>query len=532
MSAEGSGIGRYPEEVGGMAVFVPFTAVGDTLRCRIVKVQKQLAYGICEELLVPSPHRTACAATCTAFGKCGGCVYRHVNYEAELQYKWQRVADALHRIGGLSIEPQPIVGCDTPDRYRNKAQYPVEAGENSVKIGFYAARSHRLVEQTDCRLQPAVFATVLDVVKEWVQKAQVPLYDETTHTGLLRHIYIRQGEKTGELMVCLVATSGKLPQSDLLVSTLQKAIPTLASVVVNINRKDTNVVLGDTCFTLFGKPYIEDILCGLTFRLSPLSFYQVNRTQAQRLYTLAAKKAVLSGNETLLDMYCGTGTIGLTMAHRVKELIGVEVVEPAVQDARTNAENNGIQNARFIAADAAKAAKMLETEGLKPDVVVLDPPRKGCDEELIRTVCRMLPSRIVYISCDPATLARDLARFSQGGYTTHDVTPVDMFPRTAHVETVALLSRQKVDEHIYFDVNVQDLPKTARTTATYPEIKAYVKDKYGLNVTSLNIAQVKEKHGFEKRENYNKGKDGHRVPNCPPEKEKAIEDAFKHFGML
>ena len=267
------------------------------------------------------------------------------------------------------------------------------------------------------------------------------LYDETTNRGLLRHVYLRQGEKSGELMVCLVATSGKIPQSDRLVTALREKVPTLASLVVNINRKDTNVVLGDTCFTLYGNPYIQDELCGLNFRLSPLSFYQVNRTQAERLYTLAAEKAALQGNETLLDMYCGTGTIGLTMAHRVKELIGVEVVEQAVADARLNAENNGIKNARFIAADAAKAAKLLESEGVSPDVVVLDPPRKGCDEELVQTVCRMAPSRIVYVSCDPATLARDIARFSDCGYTAREVTPVDMFPRTAHVECVALLQR-------------------------------------------------------------------------------------------
>ena len=441
MSAEGSGIGRYPNEEIGMAVFVPFTAVGDTLRCRIVKVQKNLAYGICEELLTPSPHRQACEQSCSAFGKCGGCVYRHIDYQAELQYKWKRVADALQRIGKLSITPQPIVGCDTSDRYRNKAQYPLEAGEHGVKFGFYAARSHRLVEQWDCRLQPTIFNTVLQVVAHWIKQANVPLYDETTHRGLLRHVYLRQGEKSGELMVCLVATSGKIPQSNLLVTALQGNVPSLASVIVNINRKDTNVVLGDTCFTLYGKPYIQDELCGLTFRLSPLSFYQVNRTQAERLYTLASEKAALRGDETLIDMYCGTGTIGLTMAHRVKELIGVEVVEQAVQDARLNAENNGIKNARFIAADAAKAAKLLESEGVSPDVVILDPPRKGCDEELVQTVCRMAPNRIVYVSCDPATLSRDIVRFSQGGYVAQEVTPVDMFPRTAHVECVALLCK-------------------------------------------------------------------------------------------
>lgn len=444
MSAEGTGIGRYPDEPGGMAVFVPFTAVGDTLRCRIVKVQKQLAYGILEELITPSPHREGCAAVCSVFGKCGGCVYRHVSYKAELQYKWQRVADALRRIGGVNLAPQPIVGCEQPDRYRNKAQYPVEAGKSGINVGFYAARSHRLVEQWDCQLQPKLFRTVLETVAQWAAECGVSVYDETVHAGLLRHIYIRQGEQSGELMVCLVTTSGKLPNSGRLIAALRERLPQLTSLVVNINRKDTNVVLGDTCFTLYGQPFIHDTLCGLSFRLSPLSFYQVNRAQAEKLYRLAAEKAALTGTETVLDMYCGTGTIGLTMAHRAKEVIGVEVVPQAVQDARLNAETNHIHNARFLEADAAAAAVLLEKEGVHPQVVVLDPPRKGCDEVLVQTVCRMAPARVVYVSCDPATLARDIARFAEGGYTVTEVTPVDMFPRTAHVETVACLSKLSV----------------------------------------------------------------------------------------
>ncbi len=529
MSAEGSGIARTPDT--GMAVFIPFTAVGDIIRCRIVKVQKTMAFGICEEVLVASEHRTA-EKGCPAFGKCGGCVYGHVTYEAELAYKWNRVADALSRIGGLSLKPEPIVGCESPFRYRNKAQYPIGAGEDGPKIGFYAPRSHRIISHSDCWLQPACFETVVQVVRDWIVKTGVSLYDERSHTGVLRHLYIREGKAANELMVCLVATCGKLPQTAALVSALKGALPHLTSVMVNVNPKDTNVVLGERSFALHGTPYITDTLCDLTFRLSPLSFYQVNRDQAERLYRIAEQEAALTESDVLLDLYCGTGTIGLSMAHRVKQVIGVEVVEAAVADARLNAEANGITNATFMAADAAEAAVKLEKQGVHPNVVIVDPPRKGCDESLIHTISRMNPERVVYVSCDPATLARDLKRFTDCGYVTHRVTPVDMFPRTAHVETVALLSRQKVDEHIYFDVNVQDLPKTARTTATYPEIKAYVKDKYGLNVTSLNIAQVKEKHGFEKRENYNKGNDGPRVPHCPPEKEKAIEDAFKHFGML
>ena len=443
MSAEGSGIGRYApsDEERGIAVFVPFTAVGDVISCRILKVQKNLAYGKKETIITPSADRLP-HTDCPSFGKCGGCVYRHVTYEAELRYKWQRVADAIQRIGGLDITPQPIVACDEPDRYRNKAQYPVAPGKYRPVVGLYAARSHRVIEQRDCLLQPVMFEAAVNAVVAWAKANRVPIYDETTGSGLLRHIYIREGEQSGERMVCLVCTHGKLPNTNALVQTLKDAVPGLCSVMVNINAEDTNVVLGDTCYPLFGNPFIVDTLCGLTFRLSPLSFYQVNRTQAERLYGLAADAAALTGKETLFDLYCGTGTIGLSMAHRARELVGVEVVPQAVEDAERNAAENGISNARFIAADAAKAAKQLAAEGCHPDVVVLDPPRKGCDAALIDTVVQMAPQRVVYVSCDPATLARDLKRFAELGYVTETVTPVDMFPRTAHVETVCLLSRK------------------------------------------------------------------------------------------
>lgn len=443
MSAEGSGIARTPDT--GMAVFIPFTAVGDVIRCRIVKVQKTMAFGICEQVLTPSEHRTA-EKSCPAFGKCGGCVYGHVTYEAELGYKWNRVADALSRIGGLSLKPEPIVGCESPFRYRNKAQYPIGAGEDGPKIGFYAPRSHRIISHSDCWLQPVCFETVVQVVRDWIVKSGVSLYDENTHTGVLRHLYIREGKAAGELMVCLVATSGKLPQTAALVSALKEALPHLSSVMVNVNSKDTNVVLGDRSFALHGTPYITDTLCDLTFRLSPLSFYQVNRDQAERLYRIAEQEAALTASDVLLDLYCGTGTIGLSMAHRVKQVIGVEVVEAAVADARLNAETNGITNATFMAADAAEAAVQLEKQGVHPSVVIVDPPRKGCDESLIRTISRMNPERVVYVSCDPATLARDLKRFADCGYKTLRVTPVDMFPRTAHVESVVCLKRRLDNE--------------------------------------------------------------------------------------
>lgn len=446
MTAEGSGVGRAPSEDGPEpAVFVPFTAVGDVIDCHIVKVAASHAYGRIETIVSPSPDRLPGSEEdgedCAAFGKCGGCAFRHVSYEAEKRYKWQRVADAVKRIGGLELLPEPLVGADQPDGYRNKAQYPVAPGPHRLMVGFYAPRSHRVVEEHSCRLQPPLFRDIVKIVLRWAIKSGVSGYDETVRTGLLRHLYIRQAEATGEVMVCLVCTSGKIPAPDSLVDALKEGVPGLASVMVNINREDTNVILGGNEFVLWGKDHITDELCGLRFRLSPRSFYQVNRRQAERLYRLAAEEAALTGTETLLDLYCGTGTIGLSMASRAAEVIGVEVVEPAVEDARRNAEENGIANARFLCADAAEAAARLKAEGTRTNVVVLDPPRKGCGEALIGTVSEMGPSRIVYVSCDPATLARDIARFAQYGYVTRRITPVDMFPRTPHIETVVLMSR-------------------------------------------------------------------------------------------
>lgn len=452
MTAEGSGVGRTApdkEHTQGLAIFVPFTAPGDEIECRIVKVMNNRAYGKMEKLIKPSPDRIPCSdrdpSFCSVFGKCGGCVYRHVRYEAELQYKWQRVEDALHRIGGLETEIRPIIPCDqtadAPDRYRNKAQYPFAPGPYRPLAGFYAPRSHRVVEQHHCPLQPAVFGVIVDSVVKWAKNTGLPIYDESTGKGILRHLYLRQAQVTGEIMVCLVCTSGKLPRSRELIQRLQEEVPGLASVIVNLNPDRTNVVLGRDSYVLWGQETITDQLCGLRFRLSPRSFYQVNHAQAERLYALAAQEAALTGKETLLDLYCGTGTIGLSMAKQAKNLIGVETVMEAVEDARKNAEDNGIDNARFLCADAVQAALQLREQGIHPQVVILDPPRKGCEEALIGTLTGMGPDRIVYISCDPATLARDLSRFQERSYRTVRLTPVDMFPRTSHVECVALLTK-------------------------------------------------------------------------------------------
>lgn len=437
----GSGIGRYVDSdyPQGLVVFVPYTAVGDEIECRILKVEKQHAYGKVEKLLIPSPDRVEDPG-CGVYGKCGGCAWRHVTYEAELRYKARQVEDCLRRIGGIEVTPDPIVGSERADRYRNKAQYPVTPGPHRLLIGFYAPRSHRVVEQRDCALQPPVFRDIVSIVARWMKQVGVPAYDEQTKEGLLRHIYIRQAERTGQLMVCLVCTSGKLPQPRLLIDALRE-IPGMTSIVCNLNAKDTNVVLGDREFVLFGEPAITDELCGLRFRLSSRSFYQVNRAQAEVLYRLAAEMAGLTGEETLLDLYCGTGTIGLSMARSAREVIGVEIVPQAVEDARRNADQNGIGNARFLCADAGEAARRLEEEGVRPDVVVLDPPRKGCGGDVIQAIGRLCPRRVVYVSCDPATLARDCRLLGERGYAVRRVTPVDLFPRTAHVETVALLER-------------------------------------------------------------------------------------------
>lgn len=447
VTGEGNGVARYIDEdmpAPGMVVFVPRTAVGDRILCRIVKVQKNHAYGKTEELLSASPDRLPDACDgCAVFGRCGGCVWRHVTYEAECRYKYDWVRDTLRRVGGVEIEPLPLVAATDTAHYRNKAQYPVAPSQDGVCIGFYSPRSHRIVPQRDCLLQPSGYRAVLDAVADWMARSGASAYDESTHRGLVRHVYIRQGAVTGEMMVCLVCTSGKLPHTEMLVDCVHRAAPSLASLVVNINAAKTNVILGADSFTLWGADSIEDELCGLRFRLSPHSFYQVNHAQTERLYALAADAAALDGGETLLDLYCGTGTIGLSMAHRAARVIGVEVVPAAVEDARRNAQVNGIDNARFICADAAEAAAQLAREGVRPDVVVLDPPRKGCDESLIDTVVTMAPDRVVYVSCDPATLARDLGRFAARGYATASVQPVDMFPRTAHCETVAVLRRQK-----------------------------------------------------------------------------------------
>ena len=431
ISSEGSGIGKAD----GMAIFVPLTAVGDVVRAKIVKVKKNYAFAKSEEIITPSNHRTD--IDCGVFARCGGCVFRHINYKSECELKQNRVKQTMQRIGKVTLEPNGIISATKSDRYRNKAMYPIA---QNGELGFYSHHSHRSVPCGDCLLHPQEFYKAGNAFTAFVQRYNLSVYNEETHTGLLRHFYIRHGKQTDEIMVCIVINGDDLPHKEQLVTDLRNALgKNLKSVILNVNRQKNNVVLGDKNILLYGRDYIYDILCGVKVRISPHSFYQVNHDMAELLYKKAAEYACPDG-KNILDLYCGAGTIGLSMADKAKSIIGVEIVEAAVHDANINAQENGVTNARFICGDAAKAAEQLKYENIRTDIVILDPPRKGCEEGLLKTVATdFAPERIVYVSCDVATLARDTAILESLGYKLKEYTPVDLFPRTAHCECVALM---------------------------------------------------------------------------------------------
>lgn len=435
LMSQGSGLGRYKD----MAVFVEGTAPGDEIEAHIIKVKSSYAVGKIKHIIKPASCRIE--SDCSADSRCGGCAYRHIKYEKELEIKKQTVNDAFERIGGLSLKAEEILSINEPVYYRNKAQLPVGLDEKgNLTIGFFSRRTHRITDTPECLLHREEFNRIIPTVRSYILENPVTVYSEESGKGLIRHLYLRHARNTGEIMVCLVINGDTLPKKEKLIEKLLDTGLNIKSVIVNINKEKTNVVLGEKCITIYGSDYIEDILCGLKFRISPLSFYQVNPEGTELLYGKAKEYAALTGEETLLDLYCGTGTIGLTMADSVKKLIGVEIIPQAIENAKENARLNGIENADFFCDDAKGTAKTLYDEGIRPDVVILDPPRKGCSTEVIETVAKMSPDRVVYVSCDPATLARDLAVFDGLGYEAVKATAVDMFPRTTHVETVCLLS--------------------------------------------------------------------------------------------
>ena len=533
LSNDGSGVAHSSE---GEAVFVPGTAPGDEAQVRIVKDCGRYAFGILDKLLTPSPDRIP--VDCAVAGPCGGCSLRHLDYAAELCAKQESVADAFRRIGGLDVPVLDALPSPEVDRYRNKVQFPVGRDKDGAPcIGFYAGRTHRIVPCPDCKLQPGVLNDIGNTLCAFFAAHGIQPYDEERGKGLVRHIFLRRGAHSGQIMVCLVCTRPKLPHSDELVALLREKFRDIATILINVNAKKTNVILGEESVTLYGPGCIEDTLCGVPVRLGPLSFYQVNTLAAERLYGIAAEYAQLEPDDVLLDLYCGMGTIGLSMANHCRELIGVEIIPEAIDSAKANAARMGdavAAKSRFFCADAGEAAARLAAEGLRPDVIMLDPPRKGCDETTLSAVAQMSPRRVVYVSCNPSTAARDAAWLGQHGYRAEKVQPVDLFPRTKHVETVCLLSKLNAKQHIEVDIHMDELDLTdAEKKATYSEIKEYVLEHTGLKVSSLYIAQVKQKCGIIERENYNKPKsDDAKQPQCPPDKEKAIKEALKHFGMI
>ena len=533
LSSDGSGVAHSPD---GETVFVPGAAPGDEADVRIVKDCKRYAFGILDHLRTPSPDRIP--VDCAVAGPCGGCSLRHLDYTAELRAKQENVTDTFRRIGGLDVPVLDICPSPEVDRYRNKVQFPVGLDKNGNPcIGFYAGRTHRIVPCPDCKLQPGVLNDIGNALCRFFAENGIQPYNEETGRGLVRHIFLRRGAHSGQIMVCLVCTRPNFPHADALCTRLREQFADIATILLNVNSKNTNVILGTETHTLYGPGYIEDTLCGVPVQLGPLSFYQVNTLAAERLYGIAAQYAQLTPDDLLLDLYCGMGTIGLSMVDHCRELVGVEIVPEAIESAKANAARMGDAVAAkscFFCADAGQAATRLAAEGLHPDVVMLDPPRKGCDEATLSAVVRMAPRRVVYVSCNPATAARDAAWLEQNGYHAEKVQPVDLFPRTKHVEAVLLLTKLNVERHIEAEVSMDELDVTAaESKATYNEIREHVWEHHQLRVSNLYIAQVKQKYGIIERENYNKPKsENAKQPKCPKEKEDAIVEALRHFQMI
>lgn len=438
--------GRGVAHIDGCAVFIPNAIAGETCSVRIVHVGKNQAEGRIARLETRSSHRINRA--CPYAKQCGGCSFHHMDYDEECRLKTQRVTDALRRIGGFDPGDLQLLPAPAITHYRNKAQFPVCQENGAPQAGFYRAGTHTVIPVQHCLIQAEAADLVRSAVVAHMRQYHIPAYDEVAHSGLVRHIYVRCGEATGQVLACIVINGRRMPHDRQLLDSLLSQVPGLRSVVLGVNTKPGNVVLGDEFIPLYGDGVIEDILCGLRFRISPKSFYQVNRTQAERLYERAIALAGLGPTDTVLDLYCGAGTITLAMAGKARQAIGVEVVADAVADARENARRNGVQNARFFCADAGQAAAKLAQEGTRPQVIVVDPPRKGLSPDVIAAAAQMQPDRIVYVSCDPATLARDIARFRAVGYDAVHAEAVDLFPRCKHVETVVLLSQRKPNDII------------------------------------------------------------------------------------
>ncbi len=552
IGTDGEGIGK----VEGYTLFIKDAVIGDKVRAKVMKAKKNYGYAHLEEIMVSSPYRQE--APCPIARQCGGCQLQNMTYDRQLTFKQNKVRNNIVRLGGfreafVDSIMEPVMGMDDPWRYRNKAQYPIGVGKDGNPVaGFYAGRTHSIIPVSDCLIGVTENEEILDAVLDHMKSFHVSAYDENSGHGLVRHVLIRKGFESGQIMVCLVVNYGARPEfsgremkrdfipgQERLIDALSK-IQGMTSISVSVNTEKTNVIMGTEIHTIWGKDTIKDKIGELEFEISPLSFFQVNPVQTRKLYGKAIEYAALTGKETVWDLYCGIGTITLSMAKAAGKVYGVEIVPEAIEDAKKNAARNGIENVEFFCGKAEEVLPEFYEKGqggsaLHPDVIVVDPPRKGCDEKCLETMLKMSPDRIVYVSCDSATLARDLRILADGGYNLKSICPCDMFPWSSHVETVCLLSKlSSAKHHIEINVDMDELDLTsAEAKATYKEIEEWVRNKYGFHVTNLNIAQVKQKHGIIERENYNKPKSpDSKQPGCPEEKVKAIEDAMRHFQMI
>lgn len=529
MNETGEGVGK----IDGYIWFVKDTIIGDLVEASATKTKKNYGFARLVKVLEPSPFRTE--ALCATAKQCGGCQLQFMNYEEQLKYKERKVLNNLKRIGGLeSVPMEPIIGMEEPWRYRNKAQFPFGKDRNGKVIaGFYAGRTHSIIENDDCLLGVEENRDILKTIKDIMSELNIAPYLEETHSGLVRHALIRKGFKTGELMVCLVINGKKLPYSEVFVDRLLK-IPGMTSISFNVNTEKTNVILGRRIVNLYGPGYITDYIGDVKYRISPLSFYQVNPVQTERLYGTALEYAGLKGSEIVWDLYCGIGTISLFLSRNAKKVYGVEIVPQAIDDAKENAKLNGFDNVEFLVGKAEEVLPNWYEENQEhANVIVVDPPRKGCDSLCLDAMVKMAPEKIVYVSCDSATLARDVKYLGERGYEVKRVRCCDMFPQGVHVETVVLLSKLKSAKTIEVKIELDEMDlTTAESKATYDEIKQYVFEHTGMKVSQLYVAQVKRKYGLIERINYNVGDGKSKVPQVPLEKEKAIEDALRHFKMI
>ena len=542
VGVSGEGIGH----VDGYTLFIKDAVIGDVVEAKVMKAKKNYGYARLMKVITPSEYRVE--PKCAFARRCGGCQIQEMSYDRQLVFKDQKIRGNLERIGGFTKDQidtvmQPVVGMEHPFGYRNKAQFPFGTDKEGNPItGFYAGRTHDIIANTDCALGVEQNKEILEIILQYMRENKIKSYDEKTGKGLIRHALIRYGFKTKEIMVCLVVNGKKLPKAERLIEKLIQ-IEGMTSITISPNTRRDNVIMGDSYEILWGQGYITDYIGNVKYQISPLSFYQVNPVQTEKLYGLALEYADLKGDETVWDLYCGIGTISLFLAQKAKQVYGVEIVPQAIDDAKENAKINAIDNAEFFVGKAeevlpeyyAEYEREHNGETARADVIVVDPPRKGCDETLLETIVKMQPEKVVYVSCDSATLARDLKYLCANGYEIRMCRGVDQFPQSVHVETVVLLSKGEVDsKKIRVEFSLEDMDMSEfQDGATYTQIKDYVLEHSGLKVSNLYISQIKRKCGIGVGKNYNLPKsEDSRQPQCPPEKEKAIREAFKYFGMI